>query len=1021
MMKNVARQILIISSVYLSCLVTSSLVQAQISPDNTLPTNVNQLGKVFEITGGAQAGNNLFHSFKEFSVPNGSEAFFRNATTASNITNIISRVTGGSISIIDGLIKENYGANFILINPSGINFGPNAQLNIGGSFLGSTANSLKFADGAEFSASDTQTPPLLTVSVPVGLQFGQSPAAIRLQGTGHNISLENAIFSPFTRGTTAGLKVQPGHTLALVGGDIISEGGTLTAESGRIELGSVAGGLVSLNPNSLGWTLGYQGAPSFQDISLSQKALADTSGIGSGSIQLQGRNISIRDGSIVLIQTQGVQPADSINVNASESLELIGTTQDGRISSNIFTETIGGGKSGDITVSTPRLIVQDGAAIASATYTNAPGGIVNVNASDSVQVIGFSPFNPARFSNITAATFGSGNAGQLNVSTTRLSATQGGNIAAVTAGTGSGGNLTVNANESVELIGVTPTVFTPSQITAGTGGPGKAGNVTINTQRLVARDGGRVDASTLASGSAGSITINAKDSVEVSGRVPGSINPSLIITAGNIVDPSLQQLLRLPALPSGNSGDVTINTSQLKVSDGGLITARNDGTGLSGNVNITANSVLLDNEGAITSELGRALRQQPFSLSSPTTQSSSMGGDIGISTQQLVVKGGSIISTITFTGVAGGNININAPEAVQIIGFVSPNPRIQTAISASTFGSGNSGDIAVSTGRLSIVDGGLLTAGTLGTGAGGDVTINATESVEVIGVEKERLATSLIGVSALNSGNGGNLTINTPKLVVRDGARVDSSTVATGSAGSITINAPDSVEISGTIPGTSIPSLISAGANIENELTRQIFRLPPVPSGNSGDVMINTARLIVTDGAQLTARNQGTGNGGDTRVNARSILLNNSGAITAATQSGEGGNIFLKTDSILMRHNSQISAQAGGSGNGGNITITGFSPAEFVVLLEGSKITANAFEGRGGNIQINAQGLFACPECQITASSELGLDGQVEIITPETEANQEAIDLPQEIAKPEEVVAHKCLANMEEGITTATK
>ncbi|PMB02945.1 hypothetical protein CEN49_24490, partial [Fischerella thermalis CCMEE 5273] len=216
-MKQIAQQIFVISSTVICCIFASSISQAQISPDGTLPTNVNQINNVFEITGGTQAGSNLFHSFRQFSVPNGSEAFFKNSGNI-NIVNIINRVTGGSVSNIDGLIKENYGANLILINPSGINFGSNAQLSIGGSFLGSTASSLKFADGTEFSATDIQNSSLLTISVPVGLQFGENPAAINVQGQGHNLSVESQIFSPFTRGETAGLQVQPGQTLALVGG-----------------------------------------------------------------------------------------------------------------------------------------------------------------------------------------------------------------------------------------------------------------------------------------------------------------------------------------------------------------------------------------------------------------------------------------------------------------------------------------------------------------------------------------------------------------------------------------------------------------------------------------------------------------------------------------------------------------------------------------------------------------------------------------------------------------------------------
>jgi filamentous hemagglutinin family protein len=421
-MKQLAQRLLFNLNTAICCIFASSLAQAQISPDGTLPTSVNQVNNSFEITGGTQAGSNLFHSFREFSVPTGSEAFFKNNANTNSIVNIINRVTGGSISNIDGLIKENYGANLILINPSGINFGHNAQLNIGGSFLGSTANTIKFADGTEFSATNIQNSPLLTISVPVGLQFGQNPAAINVQGQGHNLAVESQIFSPFTRGDTTGLKVQPGQTLALVGGDITLDGGVLVTEGGRIELGSVGGNsFVNLAANSgQVWSLGYTGVPSFKDIDMRSRAITDTSGVGSGSIQLQGRNITLQDGSAVLIQTQGTQSAGNINVNASESLKLIGTTPDGQISTNIFTETIGDGKSGDINITTPRLVVQDGAVISAATYTPAPGGNISVNAAESLEVIGYSSVNPNRFSTISAATYGAGNAGTLTASTKRV-------------------------------------------------------------------------------------------------------------------------------------------------------------------------------------------------------------------------------------------------------------------------------------------------------------------------------------------------------------------------------------------------------------------------------------------------------------------------------------------------------------------------------------------------------------------------------------------------------------------------
>ena len=602
-------------------------------------------------------------------------------------------------------------------------------------------------------------------------------------------------------------------------------------------------------------------------------------------------------------------------------------------------------------------------------------------------------------SSIVAATFGPGDSGHNAVSTGQLTAANGGTIATATFGSGKGGNLNLIAADSIEFVGGEPNSFLPSGAIASTFSTGNAGNLTIATQRLIVRDGGGVIASTLASGTAGNIAIDASQSVEVKGTAPGLTNPSLIASSANIVDASLQELFGLPAVPSGVSGSVTINTGQAIVTDGAQITSSNDGVGLSGKIRIDANLVLVENRGAIASELGGE--------SALTTIGGDRGGSIEITVQQLAIRNGGEISTVTFTNAAGGNIEIDAPELVQVTGFFPTNSRLFSSISASTLGSGNSGDIKISTGRLVITDRGNVNAATLGIGDGGNLTINATQSVEVSGIEPNEGGPSLLSVSSLDAGNAGNLIINTPRLIVRNGGRIDSSTLATGSAGSIEINASESLEVSGTatIPGTNIPSIISSGANIESPILRLILGLPPVPSGSSGNVTINTGQLSVTDGGQVNVRNEGTGNAGTLDINASSVLLNNNSNISAATQSGEGGNINLQIRGPLqLRRNSQISAQAAGTSNGGNIIID----ASVLAILENSGINANAFQGRGGNIDVNTQGLFRCQNCQISASSELGVDGVVEIFTPDNDTSLEVLDVPEQITQPEEVVAQVC-------------
>lgn len=164
LIRKLINKLLVIPGVFIYCLLTPNQAQAQITTDGTVSTEVQTRdNQNFTITGGSQTGNNLFHSFEDFSVPQNGSASFENAP---NIENIIGRITGSSLSEIDGLIKAQNSASLLLINPNGIIFGEDARLDIGGSFLATTANSIQFADGSQFSAVDSQTKPLLTITAP---------------------------------------------------------------------------------------------------------------------------------------------------------------------------------------------------------------------------------------------------------------------------------------------------------------------------------------------------------------------------------------------------------------------------------------------------------------------------------------------------------------------------------------------------------------------------------------------------------------------------------------------------------------------------------------------------------------------------------------------------------------------------------------------------------------------------------------------------------------------------------------
>ncbi|KAM3092143.1 filamentous hemagglutinin N-terminal domain-containing protein [Phormidesmis sp. 146-35] len=617
-----------------------SALIAQVIPDRTTPTTVTGdcIGSC-SITGGTVTGQNLFHSFDRFSIPTNGEAAFNNA---ADIQNIFTRVTGGIRSDIDGSVRANGIANVFLLNPSGILFGANARLNIGGSFLASTADSIIFDNGNEFSAVNPQTPPLLTISTPIGLQFGQNPGTIRVEGNGYNLSAP--VRRQITRGTQTGLQVQPGNTLALIGGDIELEGGTLTAEQGRIELGSVGSDeQIRLNSKE-GFALSYPGVDRFQDIRLSQQALADAS--GGGIIQVQANNISLTNSSIFLIQNRE-QQGGKINVQAAQSLEVSGPNPTTGFYGGVEGQTIGSGNSADIVVSARQIVIRDGAGIITRSFGSGQAGDLTIDAPDSTQVIGFSPISTALTSLIASSSTASGASGNVTLSTGQLIALNGGSVASVNFGLGQGGEVRVTATRSIEVIGES-SVPVSSNISAITLADGNAGSVIVTTPKLVIRNGGIVTSDNFARGQGGNVLINAIESIEITGK--GTPLPSRISASAVSLPESSRRVFGTPLVPTGASGSVTINTGQLRISNGGVAGVEHPGTGNAGTLRINAHSVILEGQGSITA----ATR-------------SGEGGNLDIQVSDtLVLRRNSQITTSALGSGNGGNIDINTAFAIAV-------------------------------------------------------------------------------------------------------------------------------------------------------------------------------------------------------------------------------------------------------------------------------------------------------------------------------------------------------------------
>ncbi|GAX42197.1 filamentous hemagglutinin family outer membrane protein [Tolypothrix sp. NIES-4075] len=644
----------------------STTCVAQIIPDSTLPNNsrVTTQDNIRIIERGTQAGSNLFHSFEQFSVPTRSSAFFNNTL---DIQNIITRVTGSSISNIDGLIRANGRANLFLINPNGIVFGPNALLNVGGSFFASTASAVKFADGTEFSATTPQTTPLLTVSVPIGLQFGQTQGKILVQAVPPTTNFPPLTSPPsvtetlefvntrlrdiFSRPTQ--LQVLPGRTLALVGGDIDIESGNLTALGGRIELGSVASpSLVSLTPTIQGWALGYEGVQNFRNIQLSGAATVNASGNGGGDIQVRGGQVTATNQSVIFAGTLGNQNGGDIYIGARQL-----NINNGSI---VGTGTTAIGNSGNLIIETQNLNIQDGGVVETGTEGVGNAGNLTIRATDSVNIVNRGL--------IATGSLNQGNAGQLTIDTKTLSIFNAGQVLNATSSSGKGGSLAVTASESVEIGGAQSFLFTD------TFGLETAGDLTITTKKLIVRDGGQVSSASLGIGSAGNLVVNASESVELSGiaKIP-LISGERPIPSGLFASSGLEGSR---FIGTGVGGNLKINTGNLVVRDGAQVSVSSLGSSVAGQLQVQARSIDLDNQGQLIAETA-----------------SGNGGNIRLDLQDLLLlRDKSQISTTAGrenAGGDGGNITINAPN-----GFIVSVLGDNSDISANAF-TGRGGKINI--------------------------------------------------------------------------------------------------------------------------------------------------------------------------------------------------------------------------------------------------------------------------------------------------------------------------------------
>ena len=882
----------------LSVFSVNNIALAQIVPDNTLPQNsvATPNGDTIEITGGTTRGNNLFHSFEQFSVLVNESTFFDNATT---IENIIGRVTGGSISEIDGLIRANGTANLFLINPNGIIFGENAALDIGGSSIGSTANSINFADGTEFSAVNPNAS-LLTVSIPAGLQYGRDNGDISVRGTGNNLFIDFDTFTVDRSDRPVGLEVDSDKTLALIGRNVFLEGGNLTASQGNIEVGSVGEGIVSLTPDEMGWKLGYEDINAFQDISLSQAASIEASGNSGGRVKLKGGFVSLLNGSAILADTQGDGTGGLLTIEAAD-IEIDGEADNGFTSSLFVNVDLGAtGDGGDLLIDTGYFYVGGGAQVNVNTFGLGNAGTLTVKARE-IELYSVSS-DESLFSGLYAqADIGeTGKGGKIDVETNSLLLDDSAQINSNTFGDGDAGNIKIQAQD-IQLLGSFGFGSLLSA-SADVDSTGNGGNLEVNTDTLYVAESSQINVSTFGEGDGGNLIINTNE-IELNGTVDE-------FSSGLFASSEFEA--------TGNGGNLEINTDKLLITDGAQAIAATFGEGNGGNLIVNANKIELSG----TSEEG-----DPSGLfTAAQIDSTGNGGDLQIRTNQLNINDSAQIAVSTSGSGDAGDLNIVA----QNINITGSNEFGPSSILANAFiDEGNGGEIAIATDNLSLQDGATISASNFfsadgdvppGEGMAGNITIDAnTIELDSTGDRSSSITTST------NAQSGGNITLNSGSLMVNNGSRVTAESEGVGDGGSINISA-NKVDL-----------------NIQGQVSVNSTGL-----GQAGDITVAANSLNLNEGA-ITATSTQSG-GGEIDLFTDSIALNNNSLISTSVldSTGGGGNIFIDNGEFIIGDNSDIKADAV-FGQGGNIQIT----AKGIFFDVDSEITASSEFGVDGVVEIN--------------------------------------------------------------------
>ncbi len=743
---------------------------AQLIPDRTLGNEnslVNQTNNLRqEIRGGARRGSAIFHSFREFNVGKNREVFFANPV---GVGNIFTRITGNNFSKINGTLGVLGNANLFLINPNGIIFGKGARLDLNGSFVGTTASSVFFDNGLEFSSlTPNVIPNGIVINFPIGFGFGGNsenlPGAIRIEGNGQNLQNQSIVGQlAVGRNPSEGLQVPSQQRMYFIGKKIELDGGIITAEGGSINLTSVEKGKVDLNSD---WTLNHDRVLNFGPIQLNNEALIDVSSpdlnstLTSGSIEIIGKIINFSNNSIALSQNRGSTPGGNIYINAIEKIEFIGVRANNQ-------DSLNEGTAGTIPIEL--------SGVRSETNGNSQARGANIFIS--------SPKVTFESAEITSNTYSEAPSGDIKILGNNIRLFDGTEIRTFTSQTGQSGNIVINASNNLELLGSRNLLNTENintnTINTLNSSIGKGGNIVISTNNLIIENGSGILTFSFPSplsnnlnypsqinGKTGDLTVNApnitiRGSNFSEGNNPASDpqNTEQVVVNSNIGSLTTNSL---------DSGNVTIRTETLLVEDEGRIANRSLSTGSPNTLTVNSSNSITVRNGSIIS-LKERPQQGLIDLGLlPETNTNSSSGILIINTPDLKIDNGTISVANAVEGNAG-ELVINADRI-----------RIGNSGSITAFSnSGQGGTVRINSRDIQISGSSNIISSSEGT------TTNANAGSITISSQKLFLNNSTITTEA-REGNGGNITLKVQDLRILDGSRISASVGTTDSDGNPT-------------------------------------------------------------------------------------------------------------------------------------------------------------------------------------------------------------------------------------------